>query len=317
MIATLQSRREFLIRTSSLVGVALLPSVNKSVASDQSSFTSMPFGRGEFYSLNDGQLQLPGNFDLPDNLSENEKKALLLKLKVTNNRYTPDCNVVLWKSPDRTVLFDTGSGSQFAVGGGDLTSRLEQAGIDPYDITDVVFTHAHPDHLWGVLDDFDDIAFPEAQFHIAQKEWDYWLDSKTLDRTVDSRKSFVVGAQNRLPLLREQLSLFNDGDEIISGLEAVATHGHTPGHTSYVLHSGTESLMVVGDAIANAVLSFKFPSWPSGSDQDKALGSATRLTLLDRLSQDKSLLVGYHLPAPGIGHVERDGRSYQFIANEG
>lgn len=314
MKAIMQSRREFLQKSSSMIGVALLPASNFCIASPESLVTSMPFGDGEFYSLSDGQLNLPLSMVLPESLKAEERSQYIGRPSIGKEQYTPDCNVVLWKTSDRVILFDTGAGSQFPVGGGELAASLEQAGIDPYDVTDIVFTHAHPDHLWGVLDDFDDLAFPDAQYHIGQQEWDYWLDSKTMGRTSDARKSFVVGAQNRLPLLSEQINLFNAGEEILPGIEAVATHGHTPGHMSFMLHSGSDSLMVVGDAIANAVLSFDHPSWPSGSDQDQALGVSTRLALLDRLSLDKSVLVGYHLPAPGIGHVERDGKAFRFVA---
>lgn len=314
MKATMQSRRDFLIRSSSLAGVALLPASGFSLASDKPLASSMPFGDGSIFSLNDGQLQLPGDLATPDTLSAAERLDLLARSNVVNNEYKPDCNVVLWKTADRTVLFDTGAGSQFPVGGGELAASLEDAGIDPYDITDVVFTHAHPDHLWGVLDDFDDVAFPDAQFHIAQKEWDYWMDSNTLHRTRESRKTFVVGAQNRLPLIEEQINLFKGGDEILPGIEVVNTYGHTPGHSSFMLHSGVDSLLVVGDAIVNAALSFEYPAWESNSDQDGAIGVKTRLALLDRLAQDKSEIVGYHLPAPGVGYVERHGKAFRFIA---
>ena len=310
----MQSRRKFLQATSTMAGIALLPSSPFCLALTEPPVTSMPFGGGTFYSLSDGQLNLPVSMVLPETLTSAERAQFIGKPSIGNEQYTPDCNVALWETSDRIVLFDTGAGSQFPVGGGELAASLEQVGIDPYDVTDVVFTHAHPDHVWGVLDDFDDLAFPDAQFHIARKEWDYWLDSKTMGRTNDARKSFVVGAQNRLPLLSEQINLFNDGEEILPGIEAVATHGHTPGHTSFMLHSGSDSLLVVGDAIANAIVSFEHPSWPSGSDQDQVLGVSTRLAMLDRLSHDKSVLVGYHLPAPGIGHVERDGKSFRFVA---
>ncbi|MFT7212859.1 MAG: glyoxylase-like metal-dependent hydrolase (beta-lactamase superfamily II) [Granulosicoccus sp.] len=314
MKATIQSRREFLQTSAAIAGVVLLPTSPFSIASTQSPVTSIPFGSGNFYSLSDGQLHLPVSMVLSETLTAEERAQFIGRPSIGQEQYTPDCNVVLWKTPDRVILFDAGAGSQFPVGGGELATSLEQAGIDPYEITDVVFTHAHPDHLWGVLDDFDDLAFPDAQFHIARQEWNYWLDSKTMGRTDDARKSFVVGAQNRLPLLKEQVSLFNHGEEILPGIEAVATFGHTPGHMSFMLHSGTDSLLVVGDAIANAVVSFEYPSWPSVSDQNQALGVSTRLALLDRLSQDKSVLVGYHLPAPGIGYVERDGKTYRFVA---
>lgn len=306
------SRRRFLQTTATLAGAALCPL--RSMATDTpGGMSSMPLGDGQFFSLSDGQLQLPVSMALPDALSAQQQQSIIGRNNIGDEFYTPDCNVVLWQTPEKIILFDTGAGSQFPVGGGELATQLEAIGIDPYDVTDVVFTHAHPDHLWGVLDDFDDLAFPDAQFHMSQREWDYWLNPNTLSRTPENRQSFVVGAQNRLPLLADQIALFKGGDEILPGIEAVESFGHTPGHSSFMIHEENSSLFVVGDAIANAVVSFEFPSLLSGSDQDQALGADTRLALLDRLAQDKSLIVGYHLPAPGVGYVERLDNSYRFV----
>ncbi|MFK8077845.1 MAG: MBL fold metallo-hydrolase [Granulosicoccus sp.] len=305
------SRRRFLQTTAALGGAALCP-LRLAAADSPGGISSMPLGDGQFFSLSDGQLQLPVSMSLPDSLSEQQQQSIKDRNNLSDEFYTPDCNVVLWKTAEKIILFDTGAGSQFPVGGGELASQLETIGIDPYDVTDVVFTHAHPDHLWGVLDDFDDLAFPEAQFHMSQREWDYWLNPNTLSRTPENRQSFVVGAQNRLPLLADQIALFNGGDEILPGIEVVDSFGHTPGHSSLMIHDGNRSLFVVGDAIANAVVSFEYPSLLSGSDQDQNMGSSTRLALLDRLAHDKSLIVGYHLPAPGIGYVERSDNAFRF-----
>ena len=306
------SRRRFLQTGATLAGAALCP-LRLIAADSPGGISSMPLGDGQFFSLSDGQLQLPASMALPDSLSEQQQQSIIGRNNIGDEFYTPDCNVVLWQTPEKIILFDTGAGSQFPVGGGELASQLESIGIDPYDVTDVVFTHAHPDHLWGVLDDFDDLAFPEAQFHMSQREWDYWLNPNTLSRTPENRQSFVVGAQNRLPLLADQIALFKGGDEILPGIEVVESFGHTPGHSSFMIHDDNRSLFVVGDAIANAVVSFEYPSLLSGSDQDQSMGANTRLALLDRLAHDKSLIVGYHLPAPGVGYVERSDNAFQFV----
>ncbi len=306
------SRRRFLQTSATLAGAALCP-LRLVAADSPSGISSMPLGDGQFFSLSDGQLQLPVSMALPDSLSAQQQQSIIGRNNIGDEFYTPDCNVVLWQTPEKIILFDTGAGSQFPVGGGELASQLESIGIDPYDVTDVVFTHAHPDHLWGVLDDFDDLAFPEAQFHMSQREWDYWLNPNTLSRTPENRQSFVVGAQNRLPLLADQIALFKGGDEILPGIEVVESFGHTPGHSSFMIHDNNRSLFVVGDAIANAVVSFEYPSLLSGSDQDQSMGANTRLALLDRLAHDKSLIVGYHLPAPGVGYVERSDNAFQFV----
>lgn len=287
--------------------------IAKAIAADADS-SSLEFGRGEILSLSDGQMHLPLNLVVPDTIDEEQRTSFLRSHQLGPDILTPDCNVTLWRRDDRVILFDVGAGPVFPVGGGQLLESLEIAGIDPSEVTDVVFTHAHPDHLWGVIDDFDEIAFPEAQFHMPDKEMDYWLKPDTLSKTPEAQKSFVVGAQNRLPLIQDRLSVFKWGDEVLPGIEALDTHGHTPGHTSFMLHADGDSLLIVGDALANMALSFERPRWPSGSDQDQQAGIDTRLALLDRLASEKTTILGYHLPYPGIGHVEQKDSSFRFIA---
>jgi len=192
---------------------------------------------------------------------------------------------------------------------------MAEAGFDPADVTDVVFTHGHPDHLWGLLDDFDEIVFPNASFHMGRAEWDFWRDPGTVDAMPEERKTFAVGAQNRLAVLEDMINLFEPGAEVLPGVEAVDTSGHTPGHMSFMLHGGAEPMLIAGDAITHFAVSFAHPAWPSGSDQDAEKGVATRLRLLDRLATDKAALAAYHLPKPGEGRVERDGAAYRFVAS--
>ncbi len=218
------------------------------------------------------------------------------------------------KDGDRVVLFDVGSGPNFMPSAGKILDNIDAAGIAPEDVTDVVFTHAHPDHIWGLLDDFDEFIFPEANYFINRVEWDYWRADDTLEKMPEARKTFVVGAQNRLAALEEVISFFNYGDEVLPGIEAIDTAGHTPGHTSFAIHDGSDSVTVIGDAATSAVISFAHPEWPSGSDQDTEMGIATRTKLLDRLAQEQTRFIGFHLPEGGIGRVEKDGTAYRFVA---
>ena len=270
-------------------------------------------GEFEVTVLSDGQLNLPLDFAYPD-VPREELVALLEAAGQRADMLVPDCNVTVLKSADRLVLFDVGSGANFMPTAGLLPQSLADAGIDPADVTDVIFTHAHPDHLWGLLDEFDEVLFPDADYHMNQVEWDYWRADGTLEATPEERKSFVVGAQSRLAVLEDRINLFAFGAEVIPGVEAVDTNGHTPGHTSFAVHGGGSSLMVIGDAISNQPVSFEKPDWPSGSDQDPATGAATRAALLDRLVTDDMQVVGYHLPHPGTGRVERSGTAYRYIA---
>ncbi|HRX35214.1 MAG TPA: MBL fold metallo-hydrolase [Aestuariivirga sp.] len=274
---------------------------------------SFGVGDGEISVISDGMLTLPLSFVLPDT-PEAEIEALFKANGMSMDSLTPDCNVTLLRKGERLILFDVGSGSNFMPTAGKLSEGLAEAGIDPAEVTDVIFTHAHPDHLWGVLDDFDELVFPNAAYRMAKSEWDFWRDPATIDKLPDARKSFAVGAQTRMAAIEDRIGLFAAGEEVAPGVEAVGTPGHTPGHTSFMVHGGSEPVLIVGDAISNAVISFQKPDWHSGTDQDPEQGAATRKNLLSRLATDRPRIIGYHLPHPGTGRVEARDQVFRFVA---
>ena len=302
-----QTRRTFLHTGMAAAASMLLPA-------GLSRAWALEIGDSVLTSVSDGNLVLPLSFSYPD-APQDELIALLEKNGLPTDSLLPDCNVPILKTPDRLIMFDVGSGSNFMPSAGRLLDNMAEAGFDPADVTDVVFTHGHPDHLWGLLDDFDEIVFPNASFHMGRAEWDFWRDPGTVDAMPEERKTFAVGAQNRLTVLEDMINLFEPGAEVLPGVEAVDTSGHTPGHMSFMLHGGSEPVLVAGDAITHFAVSFAHPDWPSGSDQDAEKGVQTRLRLLDRLAADKAALSAYHLPVPGEGRVERDGAAYRFVAS--
>jgi glyoxylase-like metal-dependent hydrolase (beta-lactamase superfamily II) len=196
---------------------------------------------------------------------------------------------------------------------GKLMDAFDQLEITPDDITHVVFTHGHPDHLWGLLDDFDDLLFPDATHMMGKAEFEYWMDPETVSTIARERTTMAVGARRRLEAIEDTITTFTDGDEILPGIAARATFGHTPGHMSFELAGGA---MIVGDAIVNHHLAFERPEWRAGSDQDPDLGARTRLRLLDQIATEQVQIIGFHLPGGGIGRAERSGDGYRFIAGD-
>lgn len=274
---------------------------------------AVTIGAMQIQTLSDGHLSLPYEFIFGPMPSE-VLNPILAEYAIGNGPINPECNVTLLRDGDRTVLFDTGSGTGFQSTAGQLIDALDAANVAAEDVTHVVFTHCHPDHLWGVLDDFDDPLFPEAQHMMGRAEWDYWWNPKTVDTIESGRTTMAVGAKRRMEMLEDTITFFDDGAEILPGIAARASYGHTPGHMSFELRSGQDSVMVVGDAIGNHHVAFAAPQLESGSDQDRATAAATRLSMLDQMATDKMRIIGYHLPGGGMGHVERKGDVYRFVA---
>ena len=273
------------------------------------SLAQISAGTGTLTTVSDGHLVLPAGFYL-DPLPQDGLEPLREQLGLTGDTLQSPCNLALYRDADRTVLFDAGSGPNFMPSAGEILDNLEAAGVVPDDVTDVVFTHAHPDHIWGVLDDFDDPLFPSATHHIGQHEADYWLNPATVETIGETRAAFAVGAKTRLEAIADTLSTFRDGDTVVPGITARATYGHTPGHMAFMV---ADDALIVGDAIGNGHLALAKPEWPSGADQDFEMGIATRTALLAELADTSMRMVGFHLPSGGMGRIERTADAYQFV----
>ncbi|WIY24719.1 MBL fold metallo-hydrolase [Parasedimentitalea psychrophila] len=300
-------RRKFLAGSAALTAGAAL-GLQSSPAHAQVAFGDMTID-----VVSDGFLTLPGSF-IFDPMPQDELLPILKTYGQSAEVLTPPCNVTLLRQGDRTILFDVGSGPDFSANSGRLLDSLEALGVAPDDVTDIIFTHAHPDHLWGLLDDFDDPLFPAASYMIGKTEWEYWMDPNTIDTIGGGRTTFAIGAQRRLSMIKDQITLFGDGEEILPGIAARATVGHTPGHMALEVHSGSESVMILGDSIGNDHIAFAKPDWNSGSDQDPETAAKTRTTLMDQLSHEKTRVIGYHLSGNGIGYVDKMADGYAFVA---
>ena len=303
-------RRQFLKKAaviSSLAPVFQLSLNLPSVA------TQIEVGDWTVETLSDGHLTLPLSFLFPT-VPKDEITELLRQHGLPTDNLMPPLNVTIASRGEKRILFDVGSGSNFMPTAGKLLETLEHAGLDPSSITDIVFTHAHPDHLWGLLDDFDELTFPDANYYFPRLEWEFWRSDAAMGRMSEGRETFVVGAQSRMKLIEDRVQLIDEGSEPLSGVEAFATYGHTPGHMAYVIHGGADTLTVIGDALTNHVISFTHPEWESGSDLDTQMGIATRKRLLDRMVQEQSQIIGYHLPNGGIGRVDRNGPAFKFVS---
>lgn len=275
--------------------------------------TSLTMGNMQIDTLSDGHLMLPKSFAFADDTPQ-DAMDILHRHGITGDHLQPPCNVTLVRDGTNTVLFDVGSGPDFMASSGQLPDALDALGLAPEDITHVVFTHAHPDHIGGLLDDFDDPMFYEATHMIGKTEFDYWMDPATVDRIDPGRTTFAVGAKRRLEAVEDMLTTFQDGEEILPGIAARSSFGHTPGHMAFHLNQGSNNAMIVGDAIVNHHIAFERPEWRAGSDQNPDQGAGTRVRLLSDLSAAQMTLIGFHLPNGGIGRAEKAAQGYQFTA---
>ncbi len=273
---------------------------------------SLSIGRGTLQTVSDGHLVLPKNFAF-SNLPSKDVEFVTEKYDLAGSTLEPSCNVTVYQDGQNVVLFDVGAGPDFMPTAGRLIDNLAALNLTPEDVTHVVFTHAHPDHLWGLLDDFDDPMFANATHLMGRAEWDYWWNPETINTIGEQRVTFAAGAHRRLKTMEDLFERFDDGQEILSGIASVATPGHTPGHMSFEVRSGSQAALIIGDAIVNHHLAFHNPAWHSTSDQDPELGAQTRVALFDRVLKDDLTVIGFHFPEGGMGRVERSGKGLTFL----
>jgi glyoxylase-like metal-dependent hydrolase (beta-lactamase superfamily II) len=193
-----------------------------------------------------------------------------------------------------------------------LAGNLAAQGIDPTSVTRVLFTHGHPDHIWGTLTEAGELRFPNATYYMGATEWNFWMDPDFQTSMPAVLHDFALGAQRDLTAVKERMVMLRPGDEVISGIVALDTAGHTPGHLSFEV-AGDEGLIITADAATNHVISFEYPSWRFGYDMLSDLAIRNRRMLLERAASEKLRLLGYHWAYPGVGFAERKGAAFQFV----
>jgi glyoxylase-like metal-dependent hydrolase (beta-lactamase superfamily II) len=271
-------------------------------------------GRAEVTVFSDGELTVPVAFALPSTPAA-DIDQLFAANKLSREGLPSAINVALVKTESDLILIDTGAGGDFMPGLGRLTDAFEAAGFKAEAVTKVIFTHAHADHLWGVIDPLDDnTRFPKAEHFMPSVEHAFWTSPDAEARVSEPFKRMATGTQRRLKQLGDRVNLRKPGDEIAPGVTLVDTAGHTPGHVAVHLKSGGEQLLIGGDVLTQHIVSFAKPEWRWGADMDADQAIAARKRTLDMLATDRMVLLGYHLPWPGLGRVERKDTAYRFVA---
>jgi glyoxylase-like metal-dependent hydrolase (beta-lactamase superfamily II) len=212
----------------------------------------------------------------------------------------------------RHVLIDTGCGTAFGPDMGNVRRHLDTLGIAPAAISRVLVTHAHIDHVSGLIDADGRAYFPNAELVIHGAEPAFWLDAATAAKASDS--SGFDTARAALTPYRDRTVTVADGGEGAPGVTCVHLPGHTPGHSGWLIASGGDQLLVWGDVVHVPGVQFARPEAGMGFDVDIEQGRATRARILDRLAAERTRIAGMHLDFPCFGHVARAGGGYAFHA---
>src|SRR5580698_841401 len=274
-------------------------------------FQAFKIGSYSAVALKDGALQMPNDGKSFVVGQSNEAVGAALKEGgAPADHFEFSIQPLLVHAGKHVLLFDTGVGNWYGDIGGKLPDSLKAAGEKAASVTDIFISHAHGDHIGGLITPSGALAFPNATIHMSAPEWK-WLSNLT---DAQAKNMAIQHVSAFVSTIKPKVVPFEPGANLLPGIvKAVELKGHTPGHSGYLIGQGPDSVLVFGDAMHSFVISVGKPAWQVAFDSDQQLGSAMRVTLVSDSAASGQRLYSEHFPFPGIGKIvkTKDGTVWQ------
>lgn len=269
-------------------------------------------GDFQITALSDGTLQMSHQQLLKHVTASQLQRAL--KRSFVSDPVTTSVNGFLINTGAKLVLVDTGTGAGGGATLGKLLSNLRASGYQPEQVDEIYITHMHGDHIGGLLAG-DQAVFPNATVRADAREAGYWLSERSMNAaTPDRRESFQRAMAVFKPyIVAGHFKTFDGDTELATGIRAVATYGHTPGHANYVIESRGEKLVLWGDLMHSAAVQFVDPAVTIRYDSDEVAAAAQRRKAFADAARNGYWVGAAHLPFPGLGHLGTEGKGYRWV----
>ena len=270
-------------------------------------------GSFEITALSDGTIDLPVEKLLTGTTPAKVNTALARAY--LSSPVETSVNGFLVNTGAKLVLIDAGSGSLFGPTLGKLVANLRASGYEPEQVDEVYVTHMHADHVGGLATADGKAAFPNAIVRADAKEGAFWLDPTNMEKAPDAMKDFFKKAVASLKPYVDagRLKPFDGDAELVPGVRALSTHGHTPGHTAYVVESGGKKMVMWGDLMHVAAVQFPDPAVTIQFDVNSKAAAPQRKKAYAGAAKDGYYVAVAHVSFPGIGHLRADGKSYRWL----
>jgi len=275
-------------------------------------------GQIEVVVVPDGERTAPVPERFVLNAPLEEVKAAYLSHGIPAGHGNTPFNPTVIRTAGKTVLVDTGCGADTAeepgATAGFLMRNLAAIGIGPRDVDLVIISHFHGDHVSGLVAPCGGPAFPNAEITVPAEEWRFWMDDGERERATPGRMQqlFEYNRQVFDPLA-ERVRTHAWDEEVVPGVTAIGTPGHSIGHTSYLVSSAGARVFLIQDVSNHPALSLEHPGWHLAFDQDPVKAEATRRRTLAWLAREQLPVQGFHFPFPGHATVEAVGDAYRAV----
>jgi glyoxylase-like metal-dependent hydrolase (beta-lactamase superfamily II) len=253
------------------------------------------------------------------NIKKDVVNAALAEVFMEKDMMTTPYNPVCLNTGSKLVVIDTGTGEanyKKSNGvGGQFVTNLAASGIERTAVDTVIISHYHGDHINGLLMEDNSLTYPNAEIVVPAREHAYWMDDGEMSRASAGRLQTNFKNVRRVmnAEVMKRVKTYEWDKEVIPGVTAQGTPGHTPGHTSYVIASGSDTVYLQSDVTHVPFLFVRHPDWHAFYDQDGDMAEATRRKVYDMLVADKMRVQGFHYPFPSLAHVEKYGTGYREI----
>jgi len=318
-----------LTRRSALLGTAAA-ALAPAVASMPAHASAPPAGKQNagFYRYKVGDIEITvvtdgsNTFKFADNhvlnKSRDELNKALEAAYQPKDLMTTPYNPIVVNTSGKLIVIDTGTGEAAYERSkgvtGQFQTNLKAAGIDRNAVDTVIISHFHGDHINGLITPDKKLAYPNAEILVPAGDWKFFMDDGEMSRASGERmKTVFKGVRDVFDPIGRKVTPYEAGKEIAPGITAVATPGHTPGHTSHVIASGNDKVYVQADVTHVPWVNARHPDWRVFYDQDPALAESTRRKVYDMLVAEKMRVQGFHYPFPSLAHVEKSGDGYREI----
>ena len=322
---TVNRRRIMLAAASGAAGLMVAPGM---ALSQDAPATSSParggnvgyyrFRVGEDISatvLSDGLIGGPPRVYASD-VPEAELEAVLRQAFLPTDRLTLNLNTLLIETQGRRMLLEAGAGETMGPQGGRVFANLAAIGLRPEDIDVVVVSHTHPDHVGNLRTADGGRAFPRATIFAPRADWDFFVrndpDLSYMPVPEEFRRNFAAAIKRSVEPVTRGIDLYEAGAEIVPGLTTLPAVGHTPGMANFLVHSGSDQLLLTADLAYHPVVNVDRP-WLPGPDRDKDTALASRRRIFDMATADRLLVLGFHYPFPGLGRMLKTDAGYAWV----